>query len=88
MTARRVDDALRLEVRDDGVGVDAGRLSDLEHGVGLSNTRSRLAHLYGDRHRFTVTRPPEGGLAVAIEIPMDEPAREASDAELLAEGAA
>jgi hypothetical protein len=25
---------------------------------------------------------------VAIEIPMDEPAREASDAELLAEGAA
>ena len=88
VTARRVGDSLRLEVRDDGVGVDAGRLSDLEHGVGLSNTRSRLAHLYGDRHRFTVTRPPEGGLAVAIEIPMDEPAREASDAELLAEGAA
>ena len=88
VTARRVGESLRLEVRDDGVGVDAGRLSDLEHGVGLSNTRSRLAHLYGDRHRFTVTRPPEGGLAVAIEIPMDEPAREASDAELLAEGAA
>ena len=88
VTARRIGNVLRLEVRDDGVGVDAARLSDLEQGVGISNTRSRLAHLYGDRHRFTVSRPPAGGLAVAIEIPVEEPAREASDAELLAEGAA
>lgn len=86
--AGRSGDHLRLEVRDDGVGVHVARLSDLEHGVGLSNTRSRLAHLYGDRHRFTVTSPREGGLSVTIEIPVDEPAREASVAELLAEGAA
>lgn len=88
VTARRIGSILRLGVRDDGVGVDATRLSDLEQGVGISNTRSRLAHLYGERHRFTVIRPPDGGLAVTIEIPIDEPAREASDAELLAEGAA
>lgn len=86
--AVRAGEVLRLEVRDDGVGVDAARLSDLERGVGLSNTRSRLAHLYGERHRFAVTSPPEGGLSVVIEIPVDEPAREASVAELLAEGAA
>lgn len=86
--ATRSGDLLQLEVRDDGVGMDAVRLSDLEHGVGLSNTRSRLAHLYGDRHRFVVTSPPQGGLSVAIEIPVDEPAREASAAELMAEGAA
>lgn len=86
--AARVGDILRLEVRDDGVGVDAARLSDLEHGVGLSNTRSRLAHLYGDRHRFIVARPSDGGLSVQVEIPVDEPAREVSEAELLAEGAA
>ena len=49
---------------------------------------SRLAHLYGDRHRFVVTSPPQGGLSVAIDIPVDEPAREASAAELMAEGAA
>lgn len=84
----RAGDVLRLEVRDDGVGVDRSRLSDLEHGVGLSNTRSRLTHLYGSRHRFLVTSPPEGGLTVQIDIPVEEPAREASDADLLAEGAA
>jgi len=88
VTATRAGDILRIEVRDDGVGVDAARLSDLEHGVGLSNTRSRLAHLYGDRHRFVVTSPSQGGLSVLIEIPVDEPAREASVAELMAEGAA
>ena len=86
--AFRAGDVLHLEVRDDGVGVDAVRLSDLEHGVGLSNTRSRLVHLYGARHRFTVASPPEGGLTVQIEIPVEEPAREASEADLLAEGAA
>lgn len=86
--AKRAGEILQIEVRDDGVGVDAARLSDLEHGVGLSNTRSRLAHLYGERHRFAVTSPPQGGLSVLIEIPVDEPAREASVADLLAEGAA
>ena len=70
------------------MGVDAARLSDLEHGVGLSNTRSRLTHLYGARHRFAVTSPAHGGLSVAIEIPVDEPAREASAVDLLTEGAA
>lgn len=86
--AARDGAVLRLEVRDDGVGVDPSRLSDLEQGVGLSNTRSRLAHLYGDRHRFVVTTAPGDGLAVAIEIPVDEPAHEASEHEVLAEGAA
>jgi two-component system, LytTR family, sensor kinase len=86
--AARDGDVLRLEVRDDGVGVDAARLSDLEHGVGLSNTRSRLAHLYGPRQRFAVSRPYEGGLAVQIELPIDEPAQEAGPLDLAAEGAA
>ena len=40
--AARAGSMLELEVRDDGVGVPASRLPDLERGVGLSNTRSRL----------------------------------------------
>ena len=31
-------------------------------GVGLTNTRSRLEHLYGDRYRFECHTPPGGGL--------------------------
>ncbi|MCC6991819.1 MAG: sensor histidine kinase [Acidobacteria bacterium] len=79
--AARVGDTLELEVRDAGVGVPAAALADLAHGVGLSNTRSRLAHLYGDRHRFAVTRPPGGGLSVVIVIPVDELATEAGAAD-------
>jgi sensor histidine kinase YesM len=44
-------------------------LSAFNTGVGLSNTRSRLEHLYGARHRFEFHTPPGGGLAVTIAIP-------------------
>ena len=81
--AVRRGDTLELEVRDDGVGVPASQLADLVHGVGLSNTRSRLAHLYGERHRFTVSRPPAGGLSVSIVIPVDELATDASEVEVM-----
>lgn len=81
--AARVGSMLELEVRDDGVGVPASRLNDLVQGVGLSNTRSRLAHLYGEQHRFEVRRPAGGGLSVVIAIPVDELATEASDADIM-----
>jgi sensor histidine kinase YesM len=49
---------LRLVVEDDGIGVPAGVSDDMgadlasgEAGVGLANTRRRLAHLYGGRPR-------------------------------------
>jgi two-component system LytT family sensor kinase len=79
--AARSGSVLELEVRDDGVGVPAAKLSDLEQGVGISNTRSRLVHLYGDQHRFEVRRPAGGGLSVVIAIPVDDVATEASEAE-------
>ena len=43
--ARRADDGLEIEVRDTGAGFTATKGS----GVGLANTRSRLAGLYGGR---------------------------------------
>ncbi len=79
--AARSGSVLELEVRDDGVGVPAAKLSDLEHGVGISNTRSRLVHLYGDQQRFEVRRPAGGGLSVVIAIPIDDVATEASETE-------
>jgi two-component system, LytTR family, sensor kinase len=67
--ATREGDTLCLLVRDTGPGLPAVKLSALNTGVGLSNTRSRLAELFPDRHRFEFHEPPEGGLAVKIRIP-------------------
>jgi len=67
---------LELDVQDNGVGLSAARLTDFNRGVGLSNTRSRLDHLYGSLHRFEFRQPAEGGLLVCIAIPMAELARE------------
>jgi signal transduction histidine kinase len=58
---------LKLEVRDNGVGLSPDR--KLEEGVGLSNTRARLKQLYGDRHRFALSEEPGGGLVVCLELP-------------------
>ncbi len=52
-----------------GVSFDGGE--PVSTGVGLTNTRDRLAQAYGDQHRFEVFDPPEGGFAVQIEIPFE-----------------
>ena len=70
--ARRHGALLELDVQDNGVGLSAARLTDFNRGVGLSNTRSRLDHLYGSLHRFEFRQPAEGGLLVCIAIPMAE----------------
>jgi sensor histidine kinase YesM len=78
---------LELDVQDNGVGLSAARLTDFNRGVGLSNTRSRLDHLYGPLHRFEFRQPAEGGLLVCIAIPMAELAsgrEEMSDGEAVA----
>jgi two-component system LytT family sensor kinase len=69
ISAERREDRLLLVVRDNGAGVEPAKLSAFNSGVGLSNTRSRLEHLYGRRHRFEFQTPPGGGLAVTVEIP-------------------
>jgi signal transduction histidine kinase len=69
IVARREGDRLQLIVRDNGFGLPADTLQAFNKGVGVSNTRSRLEHLFGDRHRFEFQRPQGGGLAVTIEIP-------------------
>src|SRR5262245_978189 len=46
--ARRDGELLRLEVRDDGPGIEPGART--RGGLGLSNTRARLEQLYGADH--------------------------------------
>ena len=68
ITARREDGELCLVVRDTGPGL-ADAKPGLSKGVGLANTRSRLEHLFGERHSLDFSEPPGGGLAVKIVIP-------------------
>jgi two-component sensor histidine kinase len=86
--SRRVGSLVELIVQDDGVGLSAARLSDFNRGIGLSNTRSRLEHLYGTLHRFEFRQPPQGGLLVLIEIPLAEVADEVVGGVEAVEGAA
>jgi two-component system, LytTR family, sensor kinase len=68
ISAVRRDDRLALEVRDNGVGLNARARTRLHDGVGLSNTRDRLGCLYGAAHRLDFSDEAEG-LAVRLEIP-------------------
>ena len=76
--ASRYDGVVRIEVRDNGVGLPPKwRLDDVT-GVGLRNTQARLRQRYGDEHHFELHSPPEGGTAVILEIPY-HPAAPAHD---------
>jgi two-component system LytT family sensor kinase len=77
--SKRVGSMLELEVKDNGVGLSAARLTDFNRGIGLGNTRSRLQHLYGLSHRFEFRQPPGGGLSVLIAIPLVEIAEAVED---------
>lgn len=66
--ASRVGAHLRLLVRDSGDGLPPDRLTLLNQGVGLTNTRARLQHLYRQNHDFVFSNG-EGGLSVLVSIP-------------------
>jgi len=61
------DAALAIEVSDTGPGFGAGLRNG---GIGLTNTRARLAQLYGDTGRLTTENPPGGGAVVTVTIPL------------------
>ncbi|NLG24058.1 MAG: sensor histidine kinase, partial [Clostridiales bacterium] len=84
LRARRDGDALRIEIADNGAGMDADRVRELREGgdgakcVGLSNIRRRLAIYYGDaprpcggRYGLSISSQPGRGTAVALSIPFD-----------------
>jgi two-component system LytT family sensor kinase len=75
ISLRREGDMLRCDVVDDGRGLRSGH----KEGVGLASTRQRLAHLYGDRHAFTLKGAPGEGVHVSMAIPFHPYERTAAD---------
>ena len=69
IVARRADDRLLLQVLDDGCPDAAPAPSADGVGIGLRNTRERLAALYGAAHRFDFDGSDAAGTAVCMEIP-------------------
>jgi signal transduction histidine kinase len=67
LRAARAGEELVLTVTDNGAGMPVGGFA--REGIGVANTRARLAELYGPRHRFAFNNRPEGGLCVTIAIP-------------------
>jgi sensor histidine kinase YesM len=58
---------LEIRLRDDGPGLTTE--GPRHEGIGVANTRARLAQLYGPHHRFEMMNAPGGGLLVTIAVP-------------------
>ncbi|HEU4455841.1 MAG TPA: histidine kinase [Longimicrobium sp.] len=69
ISARREGDDLVLAVADDGPGPGAAAEAPPREGVGLANTRERLATLYGPRARLELSPGPRGGTVAVIRLP-------------------
>ncbi len=80
VSARRLGPMLELVVEDNGRGLK-GRITDSGRflaaspnidglGIGLTNTRTRLAMMYGDRYAFRMSDAPDGGCRVQIRLPV------------------
>ena len=68
VTAACRDGMLELSVQDDGVGFSASSGS----GIGLSNIRERLKHLYGGAAALHLRAGDDGGVVAGIVLPLRE----------------
>jgi signal transduction histidine kinase len=66
--ADREADRLIIRIIDSGDGVPPHRLTLLNQGVGLANTRARLEHLYRRDHSLVFSNA-EGGFRVTVGLP-------------------
>jgi Predicted signal transduction protein with a C-terminal ATPase domain len=69
ISASRQNGMLRIRISDDGPGLPKGQTTSAKEGVGISNTRARLAQLYGDNQRFDLIAGDKNGLIVNLEVP-------------------
>jgi two-component system LytT family sensor kinase len=63
------EDRLVLSVSDNGTGLAAESLKELQLGVGLGSTCERLARMYPERHELAVRKLREGGTEVRVVLP-------------------
>jgi len=64
-------DRLRLEVEDNGAGLSAGAGGVPGFGIGLTNCRRRLEHLYGGMASLRLEPGSDGGVRVSLDLPLE-----------------
>ena len=71
IAAHRENGSLILQVCDTGCGLAGANPGQLfGRGLGLSNIRDRLAHLYGERQEFSIANRSSGGAEVTLRVPL------------------
>jgi len=80
LTLQEKGKRIRIEVRDNGRGMDAETLEKIRRGlrsqgpsIGLSNVHDRLRLRYGTDFTFTLDSTPAGGTTVILEFPAERP---------------
>lgn len=68
--SHHINGMLLLEVKDNGPGMAPAQLWKFKEGLGLANTRARLNQHYGKNYRLDLGNAPDGGLIVAISLPI------------------
>ena len=71
ITAQRENGSVILQVLDTGCGLGSREPAEVfGRGLGLSNIRDRLAHLYGNSQQFSITNRTGGGAQVTLRVPL------------------
>ena len=66
----RTGERLGIEIENDGPdGLEPGSAGSRKPGIGLANTRARLDKLYGANYQLGMSRRPDGGTIVKLELP-------------------
>lgn len=68
INSRRIGETLEIYVRDNGLGISSNKTNTSGDGIGLTNTRARLRHLYGEAHEFELSEPADGGVMINMTI--------------------
>lgn len=69
VSAELREDRLLIRVSDDGPGFPTAPATGREPGIGLRNTRERLARMHGEKGRLVIDSRPGQGSVVTVELP-------------------
>ena len=76
VTATRNGSALRISVKDDGLGLPPDWTFEHNAGIGLRNVAARLQHLYGANARLRIVPVAAGGVEVTVDLPVEAASRQ------------